>query len=164
MTYSTLKAVVTTEKKGYQDSLVVQRLRIHRTMQGTMVPSQVRDPTCHGATRAMRHDYWALTLEPMARRLQHWSLRTPQPVLCRKRSYRSEKHAHCSWRAAPTRATRESSHTAVKNPKTQHSQKKRKKRKGVTKCDIWKFSFNIKQVKEKLKHWSQMLTSVSLWG
>ena len=145
-------------------SLVAQSVKNPPAMQESRVQPLVRDPTCRAASRAMRHDYWAHTLEPMARKLQHWSLRTPEPVLCHKRSYRSEKPAHGSWRVAPTQATRKSSHTAVKNPKTQHSQKKRKKRKDVAKCDIWKFSFNIKQVKEKLKHWSQMLTSVSLWG
>ena len=34
-------------------------------MQGTPVQSLVReDPTCHGATKPMRHNYWACALEP----------------------------------------------------------------------------------------------------
>ena len=34
-------------------------------MQGTRVWSLVReDPTCRGATKPMRHNYWACALEP----------------------------------------------------------------------------------------------------
>ena len=39
-------------------SLVVQWLRIHLLMQGTQVRSLVQeDPTCHGATKLMCHNY-----------------------------------------------------------------------------------------------------------
>ena len=39
-------------------SLVVQWLRIHLPMQGTWVRALVQeDPTCHGATKPMRHNY-----------------------------------------------------------------------------------------------------------
>ena len=42
-------------------SLVVQWLRIQLPMQGTWVPSLVReDPTCCEATKPMHHNYWAL--------------------------------------------------------------------------------------------------------
>ena len=48
-----------------QTSLVAQWLRIHLPMQGTRVRSLVwKDPTCHGATKPVRHNYWACTLEP----------------------------------------------------------------------------------------------------
>ena len=51
------------EKKG--TCLVAQWLRIHLPMQGTMVRSLVwEDPTCHGATKPVLHNYWACTLEP----------------------------------------------------------------------------------------------------
>ena len=34
-------------------------------MQGTQVQALVwEDPTCRGATKPMRHDYWACALEP----------------------------------------------------------------------------------------------------
>ena len=50
-------------------SLVAQWLRIHLPMQGTRVRSLVReDPTCHGATKPMRHNY-----EPMCH--NYWSPR-----------------------------------------------------------------------------------------
>ena len=42
-------------------SLVVQWLRIHLPMQGTWVPSLVReDPMCCEATKLVHHNYWAL--------------------------------------------------------------------------------------------------------
>ena len=57
-------------------------------MQGTWVRALVReDPTCLGATKPVRHNYWAHVpqlLKPVCL----------EPVLCNKRSYRSEKPAH----------------------------------------------------------------------
>ena len=48
-------------------SLVAQCLRIHLPMQGTQVQALVReDPTCRRATKSVRHNYWACTLEPMS--------------------------------------------------------------------------------------------------
>ena len=46
-------------------SLVAQWLRIHLPMQGTRVRALVQeDPTCRGATKPVRHNYWAWALEP----------------------------------------------------------------------------------------------------
>ena len=46
-------------------SLVVQWLRMRLSMQATQVPSLVQeDPTCHRATKPVRHNYWAWALEP----------------------------------------------------------------------------------------------------
>ena len=45
-------------------SLVVQWLRICRPMQGTEVRALVQeDPTCHGATKPVHHNYRACALE-----------------------------------------------------------------------------------------------------
>ena len=53
-------------------SLVVQWLRIRRPMQKTWVRSLVRkDPTCCGATKPTRHNYWACALEPGSH--NYWS-------------------------------------------------------------------------------------------
>ena len=61
-------------------SLVVQWLRIRLPVQGTRVQAPVHeDPTCHGATKPVHHNYWACALEP---------------VLHNKRSYCNEKPAH----------------------------------------------------------------------
>ena len=47
-----------TYKSLWRTSLVVQWLRICLPMQGTRVQSPVReDPTCHGATKPMHHNY-----------------------------------------------------------------------------------------------------------
>ena len=47
-------------EKISRTSLVVQWLRIHLPVQGTQVLSLVwEDPTCRGAARPMRHNYWA---------------------------------------------------------------------------------------------------------
>ena len=69
-------------------------------MQGTWVRALVQeDPTCRGATKPMRHNYWACTLEPVSH--NYWA-RVPQllksvrlePMLHNKRSQRNEKPVH----------------------------------------------------------------------
>ena len=73
-------------------SLVVQWLRIHLSMQGTQVQSLVwEDPTCCGAAKPVRQNYWSCALEP----------------------------AHHKWRVAPTPATRESLCAAIKTRHSQ---------------------------------------------
>ena len=83
-------------------SLVAQWLRIHLPTQGTRVRSLVQeDPTCHGATKPMCHNYWACALEPTSH--NYWAcepqLLKPtrlEPVLLNKRSHCNEKTAHHS--------------------------------------------------------------------
>ena len=54
-------------------SLVAQWLRIHLPMQGTWVRALIReDPTCHRATKPVRHNYSACVLEPASH--NYWSL------------------------------------------------------------------------------------------
>ena len=81
-------------------SLVAQWLRIHLPMQGTRVRALVQeDPTCRGATKPVRHNYWAWALEPVSH--NYWA-RAPQllkpmhlePMLCNKRSHCNEKQTH----------------------------------------------------------------------
>ena len=53
------------KKEQLRASLVVQWLRIRLPMPGTRVRALVReDPTCRGATKPVRHSYWACALEP----------------------------------------------------------------------------------------------------
>ena len=81
-------------------SLVAQRLRIHLPMQGTRVRALVReDPTCRGATKPVRHNYWACALEPASH--NYWAcvlqLLKPahlEPVFHNKRSHCNEKPTH----------------------------------------------------------------------
>ena len=47
-----------TLEMGYRASVVAQWLGIHLPMQGTWVRALVwEDPTCHGATKPVRHKY-----------------------------------------------------------------------------------------------------------
>ena len=70
------------KNKSHRTSLVVQWIRTCLPMQGTQLPSLVReDPTCCGATKPM-------LLSP----------RTLEPVLCNKRSHCNEKPAHLNER------------------------------------------------------------------
>ena len=58
----------------YRASLVAQWLRIRLPMQGTRVQALVwEDPTCRGATKPVRHNYWACALEPVSH--NYWSPR-----------------------------------------------------------------------------------------
>ena len=69
-------------------SLVAQWLRIRLPMRGTQVRALVReDPTCRGATKPVRHNYWACVpqlLKPTCL----------EPMLRNKRSHCNEKPAH----------------------------------------------------------------------
>ena len=75
-------------------------------MKEIRVQSQVQEyPTCHGATKAVRHNHWACALEPRSH-----NYRNPcalEPVLCNKRSYWYEKTVHYNQREAWLPATKE---------------------------------------------------------
>ena len=81
-------------------SLVAQWLRIRLPMQGTRLQALVQeDPTCHGATKPVHHNYWACALEPASH--NYWAgvpqLLKPvclEPVLYNKRSHLNEKPEH----------------------------------------------------------------------
>ena len=101
-------------------ALVAQWLRIHLPMQGTWARSLVwEDPTCHGATKPMCHNYWACALEPTSH--NYWA-RVPQllkptclePMPRNKRRLRNEKPAHNKEEQPLLDTTRESSRTATK--------------------------------------------------
>ena len=83
-------------------------------MQGTGVRALVQeDPTCHGATMPVHHNYWARV--PQLLKPVHL-----EPVLHDKRSHCNEKPAHHNEEQPPLATTRESLSAATK---TQHSQK-----------------------------------------
>ena len=128
MSYSCRHKQITSTKNGelFGTSLVAQWLRVCLPMQGTRVRALVwEDPTCHGATKPVCHNYWACALGPMshncwARMPQLLKPACPEPVFRNKRSHHNEKPAHHNEELPPLTATRESLHTAMK---TQHSQK-----------------------------------------
>ena len=78
-------------------------------MQGTQVQALVReDPTCCGATKPMRHNYWACALEPVSH--NYWA-HVPQllkparlePVLRNKEKPPQWEARAPQRRVAPTR-------------------------------------------------------------
>ena len=101
-------------------SLVVQWLRILLPMQGTQVRALVReDPTCHGATKPVRYNYWTCALEPASH--HYWAcvlqLLKPvhlEPMLHNKRSHHNEKPAHHNKELPLLATTRESPRAAMK--------------------------------------------------
>ena len=63
------KKPVKWKKIDSRTSLVAQWLRICLPVQGTHVRALVReDSTCCGATKPVRHNYWACALEPASRK------------------------------------------------------------------------------------------------
>ena len=78
-------------------------------MQGTRVRALVReDPTCHEATKPVRHNYWAYALEPASH--NYWSLRATmtEAHAPRSRAPQQEKPPQWTarapqWRVAPAR-------------------------------------------------------------
>ena len=117
----------TAKKDIFWASLVAQWLRICLPTQGAQVQALVwEDPTCHGATKPVRHNYWACVLEPTSH--NYWAhvlqLLKPvrlQPVLHNKRSHHNKKPAHHNEEQPPLATTRESPCAATK---TQCSQNK----------------------------------------
>ena len=97
---SSLKWFKTSLKSSLWASLVAQWLRIRLLIQGTRVWALVReDPTCRGATKPVRHNYWAcvpqlLSLRSRACKPQLLKPTRLEPMLCNKRIHRSEKPAH----------------------------------------------------------------------
>ena len=69
-------------------------------MQETQVPSLVReDPTCHGATKPIHHNYWAHTLEPVSHNC--WA-REPQLLsLCATTTEARTPRAHALQQEKP---------------------------------------------------------------
>ena len=67
--------------RGARASLVAQWLRICLPMQGTRVRALVwEDPTCHGATGPVSHNYWACAsgaCAPQQERPWWWEARAP---------------------------------------------------------------------------------------
>ena len=101
---------------------MVQWLRIRLPMQGTGVQALFwEDPTCHGATKPVRHNYSACVpqlLKPTCL----------EPVLHNKTNHLNEKPAHRNEEKPPLATTRESQRAATK---TQCSQKLKKKKKSL---------------------------------
>ena len=78
-------------------SLVAQWLRICLPMQGTWVRALVwEDPTCHGPTGPVSHNYWACAsgaCAPQQERPRQWEARAPRwRVAPARRNWRKPSH------------------------------------------------------------------------
>ena len=64
-------------------------------MQGTQVQALVQeDPTCRGAAKPVRHNYWACALQLLNPCTTTTEAQCLEPVLRNKRSHRNEKPVH----------------------------------------------------------------------
>ena len=97
-------------------------------MQETWVWSPVQeDPTCLGAAKPVRHNYWGCALQTMS--CKGWNLRAQEPMLHNKGSRCSEKPMRHNWRSAPPTVTREKptqSNDDPSRPKINKTQLKKK--------------------------------------
>ena len=144
---------------------MVQWLRIHLPMQGTWVPSLIReDPTCRGATKPVRHNYWACALEPASHNYWAHTLQLPKPTrlkpeLRNKRSHRDEKSTHGNKEKPPPAATRESLCAATKTQRSAPPPKKKennlKKKKVLTYATTW---MNLESIMQSEQSCSQRTT------
>ena len=115
--------------------LVAQGLRIRLPMQGTRVQTLVReDPTCRGATKPVRHNYWACALEPVSH--NYWA-HVPQllkpaclePVLCSKRSHGNVKPVHRNKKSSPRSPQVEKARAQQRRPNAAKNKYIKKKKK-----------------------------------
>ena len=114
-------------------------------MQGTRVRALVwEDPTCHEATKPVRHNYWACALEPMSH--NNWACVPPllkpthlEPVLHNKRSHCNEKPAHRNEEYPPLATTRENprSNDDPTQPKNKFKKKEKKEMSHSTFCKTY---------------------------
>ena len=75
--HPTSKTNKQTKNDWWGASLVVQWIRICLAMQGTPIWSLgCDDPTCHGATKLICHDYWACA--PQQEKPPQWEVQAPQ--------------------------------------------------------------------------------------
>ena len=82
-------------------SLVVQWMRICLPVQGTLVWSLVwEDFTYHGATKPVRHNYWARALRPSGRNSWAHVLQLLKPVCPRAHAVQQRVAPTCNWRKA----------------------------------------------------------------
>ena len=87
------------KKQGLWTSLVVQWIRIRLPVQGTRVPSLIReDPTCCGATKPVCHSYWACALELTHH--SYWSPHVTTTEAHTPRAHAPQQEKPLQWEAS----------------------------------------------------------------
>ena len=118
-----------TQKQKRGTSLVAQWLGIRLPVQGTRVRALVQeDPTCQGATKPVRRNYWACALEPASH--NYWA-RVPQllkptrlePVVCNKRNHPMGS-PQTAMKSSPRSPQLAKARTQQQRPKTAKNLKK----------------------------------------
>ena len=113
----------------FWNSLMVQRMRIRLPMLGTQVWSLVwEDPTGHGATVFMHHNYWSLcTLKPTRRNSWFHVLQLLKPVYLEPVLSKQEKPPREAWapqwRVVPHSPQLEKAHAQQWRPSTAKNKK-----------------------------------------
>ena len=104
--------------RNLRTSVVVHWIRIHLPTQGAWVWSLVwEDPVHGGATKPVRHNYWACALAPVSRHC--WNPCALEPVLRNKRRHHGAKPMHRKEESSPLATTRESPRTTRKTQRRQ---------------------------------------------
>ena len=104
------------KKQPFGASLVAQWLRIRLPMQGTWVRALVwEDPTCHGGTKPMCHNYWGCALEPVSH--NHWSLPLYSPWSA-IREATAMGSPHTTTKSSPYSPQLEKAHVQQRRPNT----------------------------------------------
>ena len=95
-------------------SLVTQWLRLCLPVRGPRVQSLIReDPTCHGATKSVCHNYWACVLESGSH--NYWSLHARSP--CSAMREATAMRSFCTTREWPlVSAAREKAASSSEDP------------------------------------------------
>ena len=109
-------------KKSSWTSLVAQWLRICLPMQGTRIRALLwEDPTCHGATNPVCHNYWACTLEPANH--NYWSL-CAQSLCSATREATSTRSPHTTTKSSLHLPQLEKASTQQRRPKAAKNKNK----------------------------------------
>ena len=105
-----------TFKNTLGTSLVAQWLGFHLPMQGTRVWTLVReDPTCCGATKPVRHNYWACVWEPASH--NYWSPRAYSPCSA-TREATAMRSLHTTMKSSPRSPQLEKANAQQRSQKT----------------------------------------------
>ena len=102
---------------------MAQWLRTCLPMQGTWVQALVReDPTCHGATKPVRHNYWSCVLEPVSH--NYWSPRAYSPCSATREATAMRSPCTTTMKSSPRSLQVEKARMQQRRPKQPKTKRK----------------------------------------